>query len=54
MFTKIHLKIYDLLFELYGKLYYYHKGKGNEAKMMKCIDKREDILNIMFILKGLI
>lgn len=54
MFTKIHLAFYDILFELYGKLYKYYKSKGKKEKMVKCIETREDILNIMFTLKGLI
>ena len=54
MFTKIHLAFYDILFELYGKLYKYYKSKGKKEKMVKCIEAREDILNIMFALKGLI
>lgn len=64
MFTKIHLAFYDLLFEIYGKLgeRYYHKSLevDDEAakirwkkKAWKCFDKREDILDIMFTLKGL-
>lgn len=53
MFTKIHLKFYSMLFELYGKLYCYHKSKNNKEKMMKCINKRSDILDIMFVLKGI-
>lgn len=54
MFTKIHLAFYDMLFELYGKLYKYYKAKGRTDKVKKCIEKREDILDIMFTLKGLI
>jgi hypothetical protein len=63
MFTKIHLAFYNVLFEIYGKLgqYYYQKSTkvdGEEAKIRwkkrawKCFDKREDILDIMFTLKG--
>jgi hypothetical protein len=63
MFTKIHLKIYDILFEIYGKLakHYMAKAKTDEAnwkkweqKVDKCIDKRSDILIIMYTMKGLI
>lgn len=54
MFTKIHLAFYDMLFELYGKLYQYYKSHGRKDKAVKCIEKREDILDIMFTLKGLI
>lgn len=53
MFTKIHMAFYNMLFELYGKLYRYYKTKGKKDKMIKCIEKREDILDIMFTLKGL-
>lgn len=63
MFTKIHLKFYDILFEIYGKLckFYLAKAKEDEAhwqkweqKADKCIDKRSDILIIMYTMKGLI
>lgn len=53
MFTKIHLAFYDILFELYGKLYKYYKAKGDKQKMLKCVEERENILNIMFTLKGI-
>ena len=64
MFTKIHLAFYNMLFEFYGKLgeRYYQKSlavDGEAAKIRwkkrawKCFDKREDILDIMFTLKGL-
>lgn len=64
MFTKIHLAFYNMLFNLYGKLglYYHRKAKEvddkiikirMEGKALRCIDKREDILDIMFTLKGL-
>lgn len=53
MFTKIHLAFYDLLFELYGKLHKHYKSKGREDKIRKCIDQREELLDIMFTLKGL-
>lgn len=62
MFTKIHLAFYNVLFEIYGLLlvYYIQKMKDDETnidhwdrKASKCIDKREDILEIMFALKGL-
>ena len=63
MFTKIHYKFYDILFELYGKraeryAKLIREDVANrrhwERKYRKCIDRREDILEIMFILKGLI
>lgn len=62
MFAKIHLAFYNMLFDFYGKLaeHYSRKlkeGKGNhrrlERKLRICIDDREDILDIMFTLKGL-
>lgn len=62
MFTKIHLAFYNVLFDFYGKLieYYIHKMEVDEAninhwdqKARRCIEKREDILDIMFTLKGL-
>lgn len=63
MFTKIHLAFYDILFEIYGMRikYYIKKMKEDNAdkrrldrKIRKCVDKREDILEIMYALKGLI
>lgn len=63
MFTKIHLAFYDILFEFYGMRikYYLKKMKEENAdirrldrKIRKCVDKREDILEIMYALKGLI
>lgn len=63
MFTKIHLAFYDTLFEFYGMRirYYLKKMKEDDAdirrldrKIRKCVDKREDILEIMYALKGLI
>lgn len=63
MFTKIHLAFYDILFEFYGMRikYYLKKMKEEDAdirrldrKIRKCVDKREDILEIMYALKGLI
>lgn len=63
MFTKIHLAFYDILFEFYGMRirYYLKKMKEDDAdirrldrKIRKCVDKREDILEIMYVLKGLI
>lgn len=53
MFTKVHLAFYNMLFELYGKLYRYYKTKGKEDKMKECVEKRDDILDIIFTLKGL-
>lgn len=64
MFAKIHLAFYDALFKIYGKIgeFYYQRSLkvDNEAdkirlkrKAWECFDKREDILNIMFTLKGL-
>ena len=62
MFTKIHLAFYDILFEFYGKRieYYLKKMKEENAdirywdrKARKCVEKREDLLDIMFTLKGL-
>ena len=62
MFTKIHYAFYDMLFEFYGWLAerYSRKlkaGKGNrrrlERKLRIIVDDRDDILEIMFTLKGL-
>lgn len=62
MFTKIHLAYYNLLFEILGKFAEHYsrrlkEGKGNlrrlERKLRICIDDRDDILDIMFTLKGL-
>ena len=62
MFTKIHYKFYDVLFELFGKLAMFYarkmqEGEGNRVclkrKYDRCIYIREDILDIMFTLKGL-
>lgn len=62
MFTKIHYAFYDMLFEFYGKLAERYskklkEGKGNrrriERKLRRLIDDRDDILDIMFTLKGL-
>lgn len=64
MFTKVHLAFYNMLFEFYGKLgkYYYRKSLeviSEKSKIRwkkrawKCFDKRDDILDIMFTLKGL-
>lgn len=64
MFTKIHLAFYNVLFDFYGKLgeYYYHKSLKVDKELSKirlkqkawrCFDRREDILDIMFTLKGL-
>jgi hypothetical protein len=62
MFTKIHYAFYNVLFEFCGKLAerYSRKlkeGKGNrrrlERKLRRCIDDRDDILDIMFTMKGL-
>lgn len=62
MFTKIHYAFYNMLFELYGKLakFYSHKMRVDkvhwrywERKLHRCIDDRDDILDIMFELKGL-
>ena len=62
MFTKIHLAFYDMLFEILGKLaeHYTRKLKRGvvnrrrlERKLRRCIDDRDDILDIMFTLKGL-
>lgn len=69
MFEKIHYTFYDWMFEYYGKLgkHYFKKaeeirasktnelrGLMYEQKAWKCIEKREDILTIMYALKGLI
>ena len=69
MFNKIHYAFYELMFELYGKLgkYYWNKAIKEKAlnpdgtkwlkfeqKAWRCIDAREDILEIEFALKGLI
>jgi hypothetical protein len=64
MFTKIRLTFYNILFEIYGLIgrYYYRKGiaAGDGArkdrlkkKAWDIFDKRQDILDIMFTLKGL-
>lgn len=62
MFTKIHYAFYNMLFELYGRLAkrYSRKMKEDEAhrrywerKLRICLDDRDDILDIMFTLKGL-
>ena len=62
MFTKIHYAFYNMLFELYGKLakrysLKLNEGKCNrrrlERKLRRCLDDRDDILDIMFTLKGL-
>lgn len=62
MFTKIHLAYYGMLFEILGWLAERYsrklkKGKGNrrrlERKYRICIDDRDDILDIIFTLKGL-
>lgn len=64
MFTKIHITFYDILFEIYGILgkHYYQKSLkvDNELskirlkqKAWRCFDRREDIFDIMFVLKGL-
>ena len=64
MFTKIHYAFYDKLFDFYGMLgeYYWQKSlaAGNEItrvrleqKAWRCFDRREDIFDIMFVLKGL-
>ena len=64
MFTKIHLAFYDALFWLYGELgkHYYQKSLEVDGelskirlkqKAWKCFDKREDILDIVFVMKGL-
>ena len=62
MFTKIHYAFYNMLFEIYGKLAKRYsmklkESKGNrrywERKLRRCIDDRDDILDIMFTLKGL-
>lgn len=63
MFTKIHLAFYSMLFELFGKLakFYSRKVKENttnrrywDRKLRRCLDDRDDILDIMFTLKRLI
>jgi hypothetical protein len=64
MFTKIHYAFYDMLFEALGKLGEYFWQKSLTAKneltkvrlekrAWKCFDAREDIFDIMFVLKGL-
>lgn len=62
MFRKIHLAFYDMLFEIYGKLCEYYLAKSKEdkehdyrwrRKARKCVNKRDDILEIMFALRGL-
>lgn len=63
MFTKIHYAFYDILFEFYGLCIKRYLKKMKEdakhsrrwkRKIEKCVNQREDILEIMFILKGLI
>lgn len=62
--TKIKIVFYNALFDFCGQLgqYYYHKSlevEGEESKIRlkkkawKCFDKREDILDILFAMKGL-
>lgn len=62
MFTKIHYTFYNMLFELYGKWAKFCSLKMKEDEVHKdlwrrrldrCIYEREDILEIMFTLKGL-
>lgn len=62
MFTRIHYAFYNMLFELYGKRCkrYSHKAMVDELRrphwerqLRKCVEIREDILQIMFTLKGL-
>lgn len=54
MFTKIRLAICNIMFEFYGWLYKYGMSKNIGDDFTKyCIDQREDILDIMFTLKGL-
>lgn len=64
MFTKIHVAFYDMLFKFYGILgercYQKSLEVNDEAdkirwkkRAWKCFDRREDILDIMFTLKGI-
>lgn len=64
MFTKIHIAFYNLLFWFYGVIgqRYYHKSLAVDdeldkirlkQKAWRCFDKREDIFDIIFVLKGL-
>ena len=62
MFTKLHHVLYTLLFNFYGALalYYCKKLMEDDAnsyrwerKYEKCVDIREDILDVMYTLKGL-
>jgi hypothetical protein len=69
MFNKIHLKFYDILFDICGKIgrRYWYKAKKERAlhpngtkwhkyerKAWKYIEARENILQIEFKLKSLI
>ena len=63
MFTKIHYAFYNVLFEIYGMLAKYYSRKVKEGtrnrrywdrKLRRCLDDRDDMLEIMFVLKGLI
>lgn len=53
MFTKIRLALCDALFAFYGWLYRYGKAKDMPDVCEYCVEQREDILDIMFTLKGL-
>lgn len=53
MLTKIRLAFYEMLFELYGKLYECYRTRDNRYKMQECVDRRDDILGVIFTLKGL-
>lgn len=62
MFTKINYAFYNALFEFYGKQCEYYLAKAKEdkkhqrkwrRKVEECVAKREDILDIMFVLKGI-
>lgn len=62
MFQKFHLAFYDMLFDIYGAFadYYLERLEEEwtdhvyyERKLRKCLKKRDDILDIMFVLRGL-
>lgn len=62
MFTKIHLAYYDALFEIYGWFARFYSWKVKEdaagrekyeSKLHNCIERRDNILDIMQTLKGI-
>lgn len=53
MFDKILLVMCDVTFWFYGKLYKYSVRKGLADVAIRCIAKREDILDNIATLKGI-